>query len=93
MGKRCVLCGVSLNGRRSNARFCSDACRAEASRLLSGEGADGYLTLAHRLQAAHNRTRRAWGVDPNDEGRAQARPPVENLTSTPGDMAGGEADG
>lgn len=33
-GKRCALCGVELlRGRRSDAVFCSGACRAKASRI------------------------------------------------------------
>jgi hypothetical protein len=56
----CGICAASLDGRRADARFCSGACRAEASRLrriLSGEGADGYATLADRQAAAQKRTR------------------------------------
>lgn len=55
----CVVCGASLAGRRSDARHCSGACRAEASRLRAilrgAEGAD-YDSLALRLQRRRKRT-------------------------------------
>lgn len=56
---RCPVCGGALAGRRSDARYCSGTCRAEASRLrriLSGQGADGYATLPDRAAAAQRRT-------------------------------------
>ena len=30
--RRCAVCGLSLQGRRKDARYCSGPCRAEASR-------------------------------------------------------------
>jgi hypothetical protein len=37
----CLLCGLSIESMRSDARYCSSPCRTEASRLkaiLSGSG-------------------------------------------------------
>lgn len=51
MTRSCAVCGASLEGQRSHARFCSGACRAEASRLrriIAGEGADGYGSVLER---------------------------------------------
>jgi hypothetical protein len=53
----CVLCGSPLVGRRPHARFCSGACRAEASRLraiLYGRDRAPYGSLAERLAAAQS---------------------------------------
>lgn len=52
----CSICGASLDGRRPQARYCSGACRAEASRIrriVSGAQPDGFASLAQRL--AHRR--------------------------------------
>jgi hypothetical protein len=56
----CGFCGGSLVGRRSDARYCSAPCRAEAwrlRRLLSGQPAGPYLSLADRLAVYGNRRR------------------------------------
>jgi hypothetical protein len=55
------MCGYSLAGYRRDARACSGACRAEASRLkaiLNGSKSVPYSSLAERLDAAQKRTRR-----------------------------------
>lgn len=61
----CGLCGTSIEGRRRHARFCSGACRAEASRLrriLSGSEADGFGSIAARVASmGRNRTYRPDG--------------------------------
>lgn len=59
----CPVCGESLDGRRRHARYCSGACRAEASRLrrlLEGSPVDGFASVADRLDrmTARNRTER-----------------------------------
>lgn len=57
--RRCAVCGASLDGRRSDARHCTDACRVEGwriARLLAGREAGRYATLAERL-AAYGRAR------------------------------------
>lgn len=61
MGKvsACALCGGDLSGRRTDARFCSGVCRAEASRLrrlLGGVEVDGYQSFAERLAGFQRRT-------------------------------------
>lgn len=48
----CVVCGASLVGQRRDARQCSAACRAEASRIraiLDGTYPGRYRSLAERL--------------------------------------------
>jgi hypothetical protein len=60
----CALCGLSLNGRRSDARFCSPGCRREASRLkaiLRGGGAGPYSSVAARIDASRKRAKRLCG--------------------------------
>src|SRR5215212_4535082 len=55
------VCGVSLEGRRADARYCSDACRAEAwglRRLDEGRAVGRYTCLAERM-AAYGRARRS----------------------------------
>lgn len=55
----CVLCGFSLEGMRSDALYCSGACRAEGGRLraiLRGEAAQGYRSVVQRLNARRRRT-------------------------------------
>lgn len=57
---RCALCGASLGRRRSDARYCSSACRVEAwrlRRLLEGRPVGRYATAADRM-AAYGRPRR-----------------------------------
>ena len=52
-----------LSGQRRNAVYCGPPCRTEA-RAFSGSrglGADGYRTVAARLEASRKRTRRLWG--------------------------------
>ncbi len=39
--RTCATCGTSLDGRRDNARYCSDACRARARRETTGEPTNG----------------------------------------------------
>jgi hypothetical protein len=61
----CVLCDASLEGRRADARHCSGACRAEASRLraiLSGRGSGSYESIKQRLQACRKRTSNVLGL-------------------------------
>ena len=63
----CALCGEDLAGKRSDARFCSRTCRAEASRLrrlLSGVEVDGYRSFAERLAAFQMRTNGVSNVVP-----------------------------
>lgn len=58
-GRRCVVCGGSLRGRRRDARCCSSACRREASRwrtVLAGRNDGPYSTLG---QLQNRRQRRA----------------------------------
>ncbi len=55
----CALCGASLQGRRSDAIFCSPSHRAEGSRLsrlLRSETVDGYSSVMERLEAIQKRT-------------------------------------
>lgn len=59
----CVVCGVPIDGRRSDARHCSGACRAEAARLrgiLRGEGSSEgnvpYRSIEQRLRARRGGT-------------------------------------
>lgn len=55
----CVVCGASIAGRRSDARHCSGACRAESSRLraiLRGAERADYDSLARRLERRRKRT-------------------------------------
>ena len=57
----CPVCGVSLAGRRADASYCSNACRAEAwrlRRLLAGCPVGRYTCLADRI-AANGRARRS----------------------------------
>ena len=56
----CSFCGVSLEGKRDDARYCSSACRVEAwrlRRLLEGRPVGRYATAADRM-AAYGRPRR-----------------------------------
>ena len=51
--RRCLVCGASLDGRRSDARYCSGGCRTEAWRVrrLLGRPLAAYGTLADRMTA------------------------------------------
>jgi hypothetical protein len=63
--RSCVICGEPLEGRRADARHCSGACRAEASRIqriLSGSMPNPYPSLADRLEVARKRTSWANGA-------------------------------
>jgi hypothetical protein len=63
--RACRLCGASLMGRRPHARYCSGACRAEASRLraiLRGSKSSPYSSVAERLKVAEKRTRGLLGL-------------------------------
>lgn len=54
----CVVCGASLRGRRSDARHCSGACRAEASRLraiLRGAESADFASVSQRLKRRRKR--------------------------------------
>jgi len=58
--RHCPICGADLSGRRSDAQFCSGACRVEAwrlRRLLSGREAGRYRSLRDRVEA-YGRARR-----------------------------------
>ena len=49
----CVVCGASLAGMRSDARYCGPPCRAEASRLkriLDGRES-AYQSVHERIKA------------------------------------------
>ena len=66
MSRACPVCGEGMDGRRSHARYCSGACRAEASRLrrlLAGEAVDGFTSVRDRedRMARRNRTERGGG--------------------------------
>jgi hypothetical protein len=58
--RTCPGCGTSLQGRRRDARYCSDRCRALASRfrrLANGTGAGKYTSLDQYLAARQSRAR------------------------------------
>jgi hypothetical protein len=58
--RTCAFCGADLAARRSDARYCSAACRVEAwrlRRLLSGARVGRYATPRDRM-AAFGRPRR-----------------------------------
>jgi hypothetical protein len=62
--RACVICGVSLEGRRADARHCGAPCRAEASLLraiLRGETRTPYRSVAERFEARRKRRREASG--------------------------------
>jgi hypothetical protein len=76
----CLVCEASLEGRRADARYCSGACRAEGSRLqqiLRGEGSGPYRTVASRLQALTERTKKALGIQPEDSALENPQPNKE----------------
>jgi hypothetical protein len=62
----CVVCAEPLAGRRSHARFCSGACRAEAGMLgaILDDPAppDANPTLAARLAARSQKTLLSRGI-------------------------------
>lgn len=61
--RRCAICGVALNGRRPDARYCGAACRREACRirrLVDGLPDAGYRTLGEYLAGRQRRAKRAW---------------------------------
>jgi hypothetical protein len=61
--RRCPICGVSISGLRSDAVYCSPACRAEASRrrrLGEGRVVDGYRHLPSYI-ARQRRTKLRGG--------------------------------
>jgi hypothetical protein len=63
-GRVCRVCGFRLDAYRRDARSCSAACRAEASRLraiLNGSGSVPYSSIAERVDAARKRTRQLSG--------------------------------
>jgi hypothetical protein len=81
----CALCGAGMVGRRSDARYCGDPCRIEASRLrrlLAGERVGPYRSVADRLRAARSRTRTPLGATheswtaPTGEGGPEAEGPA-----------------
>lgn len=58
----CVVCGDPLVNRHEGARYCSPACRTEASRLkaiLNGNYAGPYRSIKERLEAAQKGVQRA----------------------------------
>jgi hypothetical protein len=65
--RACPVCGEDLVGRRPQARYCSGACRAEASRLrrlLAGSPVDGFASIMDReaRMRPRNRTDREHGA-------------------------------
>jgi hypothetical protein len=67
-GRRCPICGTSLEGHRRDAVTCSGRCRAERSRLLrilGGTAADGSLTLPDTGWERRKRTDRAGAGRPS----------------------------
>lgn len=57
--RHCVVCDASLAGRRRDARHCSGACRADASRLraiLKSSSTAPYRSVRERLDRAQKRT-------------------------------------
>lgn len=58
--RHCVFCDSSLAGQRRDAKHCSGACRAEASRLraiLDGTRRTPYRSLAQRMTKADRQSR------------------------------------
>lgn len=50
--RSCAVCGAGLDGLRADARYCSTACRTDASRLgrlLAGRPVDGFASVADYL--------------------------------------------
>lgn len=50
--RACAQCGGSLEGKRSNARYCSAKCRAAASRERKQAGTEGMRALPLVLDEA-----------------------------------------
>jgi hypothetical protein len=66
-GRRCPVCGASLENRDPRTATCSGACRAEMSRLrrlLAGETADGYRCLHDYYDARHPAHRTPEKISP-----------------------------
>ena len=60
----CVVCGVSLAGKRRHARFCGSICRRESYRvvaLLSGRPDSRYTTFAQYDRRTRRRAKRLPG--------------------------------
>lgn len=65
--RACVFCGSSLAGRRRQARHCSGACRAAASRARAAEPVKSFWTTVGQLrrpETAQKRTDGTQGVRP-----------------------------
>ena len=59
----CPICGALLSGLRSDAVYCSSACRAEASRrrrLVDGRVVEGYRDIESYI-ARQRRTKLGEG--------------------------------
>ena len=84
--RSCAFCGAGLEGRRSDARYCSTACRVEAwrlRRLLEGRPVGRYATAADRMAAygrPRRRSRSQTPRDPVDSGVDNAKRPGGALT-------------
>lgn len=60
----CVFCDQPLVHRRSDARYCSGACKTEGNRLkaiLSGEKPQGYRSVVQRMDSRRRGTKRLSG--------------------------------
>jgi hypothetical protein len=68
--RTCGLCGESLAGRRRHARYCSGACRAEASRIRLGESARAVSGTRSEAETC---------IDPMPPRLAALEPQVEEL--------------
>jgi len=73
--RTCAHCGTSIDGYRSQARYCGGPCRAAASRKrATGRSSAGQLSSEHcaREETAHKRTQTVtevveWASLPADE--------------------------
>jgi hypothetical protein len=86
--RSCVICGSSLEDRRSDARYCGGPCRAEGSRLrriLEGEEST-YASVRERIAAfSQSHPLGAMGcrdLGPNQEARSGQ--PVRSTTQQEG---------
>lgn len=65
--RRCPVCGASLEGRHTAARYCRPRCKIEASRvrrLLAGETVGPYESLdAYTRRRRNRRTNFSHGVE------------------------------
>jgi len=71
--RSCVLCDAPIVGRRADARYCNDECRAEAGRIqavLRGAEYSPYRSLAQLFKATHSRTRNPTQDHSNDANTA-----------------------